>query len=128
MHTKGIVNGKTILANGDFTEGFKIVDGAKDSETGWFDLYKFFPMIKQAVKTGNFKETTIEDRENNRYTLSVTECEIIVRSYLDEVFGHITGLTAKDQILLLKDNKLADLLKVPLTKGQIKDLEKAGIK
>lgn len=127
MHSKGIFKDRVMLSNGDFTEGFEIKFKNEEKETGWFELTEFFPIVKDAVKSGKFKPAVIVDDNEEKYELSVEECETIVRSYLDEVFGHIQGLEVKTQIELMKDKNIVDLLKVPLEKRQIEQLKKAGI-
>lgn len=126
MHTKAIFKNKVLFSNGDFTEGFQISWKKEEKETGWFELPSFFPIVKESVKTGKFKSWKIVDDHDKSYNLSKEECEAVVRSYLDEVFGHIQGLDGKEQVKLLKDKHISDLLLVPLTKHQIKELKKAG--
>lgn len=125
MHYKGSVGKRHYQANGDFTEGFKICEPKGDSE--WFDLTSIFPLVQKAVKKGGITEATIKDRAGTEYKLVKADCEIIVRSYLDEVFGYLQGCSAQEQLKLLKDQYLVDLLTVPLSKPQIKELKSKGI-
>lgn len=121
MHFKGAVGERRFHSNGDFTEGFKIGEPKGDSE--WIELTEIYPLVFKAVKSGIIKPAVIKDSGGNVYKLSKPECEIIVSSYLEEVFGFLQGLSGDKQLKLLKDKHVSELLTVPLTKGQVNSLK-----
>lgn len=113
-HSRGQCNGRYYFSNGDFTEGFEF-RSEQDEESGWFELKEFFPVVYKAVKSGEFFSFSLKNRFGGDYYFTAEECSLIVGHYVNEVIGHIDGLSVEDKLKLFKTPKtMTDLLTVKL--------------